>query len=178
VSSANEPLLVAWFDEEHEVLAACQAARRSGFSVEDVYAPYALHGVDEAMGLAPSRLTWVCFGAGLTGLVSMLWFEWWTQAVSWPLNVGGKPFNSLPAFIPVAFEFTVLCAALGTVAALLARAGLWPGKRRAVLPRVTDDRFALALTWAAGRDQSPARRIFAAHHASEVRLFAGAEVTP
>jgi hypothetical protein len=59
--------------------------------------------------------------------------------------VGGKPFNSFPAFIPVAFELTVLFAGLGTVAAFLARSKLFPGQKRLALPRVTDDRFALAL---------------------------------
>ncbi len=59
----------------------------------------------------------------------MLWFQWWTSAVSWPLNVGGKPWNSLPAFVPIIFEGMVLAAGLGTVFALLVVARLRPGKQ-------------------------------------------------
>ena len=161
---------VAWFEDEHAVVAACADARRRGLRVDDVYSPYALHGVDAAMGLKPSRLGYVCFFAGLLGLLSMLSFEWWTSAVSWPLNVGGKPFNSLPAFVPVTFEFTVLCAALITVAALLARARLWPGSARKALPGVTNDRFALSLDTGGRFSEPAARELCAAHGAVEARF--------
>lgn len=137
--------LVGYFEQEEQVVSATRAAREAGLPVHDVYTPYAVHGLDAAMGLRPSRLTWVCFLAGLTGGSLALLFQWWTSAVDWPLNVGGKPFASLPAFIPVTFELTVLVAGLTTVAALLARSALFPGKAREALPRVTDDRFALAL---------------------------------
>lgn len=76
----------------------------------------------------------------------MLWFQWWTSAVSWPLNVGGKPWNSLPAFVPIIFEGMVLAAGLGTVLALLVVARLRPGKRATpIVPGVMDDRFALLI---------------------------------
>lgn len=142
--------LVGYFEQEEQVVEATRAAREAGLPIHDVYTPYAVHGLDAAMGLRPSRLTWVCFGAGLTGGALALWFQWWTSAVDWALNVGGKPFNSLPAFIPITFELTVLTAGLVTVAALLARAKLFPGKAREALPRVTNDRFALALGGAKG----------------------------
>lgn len=141
----SQSVLIGYFDSEEQILAATRAAREAGFNIHDVYTPYAVHGMDDAMGLRPSRLTWVTFLMGLTGLVSALSLELYTSVVSWPINVGGKPFNSLPAFIPVAFELTVLFAGLGTVAAFLARSTLFPGQKRLALPRVTDDRFALAL---------------------------------
>jgi hypothetical protein len=140
-----ERLLVAYFEEEDAVLAATRSARKKGLPIADVFTPYAVHGMDEAMGLSPSRLTFVCFFAGLFGLLTAIGFQVWVSAVSWRLNVGGKPFLSIPAFIPVTFEFTVLCASLITVAALLFRTKLFPGATRTVLPRITDDRFALAL---------------------------------
>lgn len=141
----SQSVLIGYFDSEERILAATRAARESGYSIHDVYTPYAVHGMDDAMGLRPSRLTWVTFCAGLTGLTAALSLQLYTSVVSWPINVGGKPFNSFPAFIPVAFELTVLFAGLGTVAAFLARCTLFPGQKRAALPRVTDDRFALAL---------------------------------
>ena len=141
----SAPVLVGYFDSEEKVLDATRAVREAGFTLHDVYTPYAVHGLDEAMGLKPSRLTWVCFGAGLTGGSLAMALQLYTSVVSWPLNVGGKPFNSFPAFVPVAFELTVLFAALITVASFLGRVKLFPGNRRVALPRVTDDRFAIAV---------------------------------
>lgn len=139
-------VLVGYFADEHNILSAARAAREAGLPVHDVYTPYAVHGMDEAMGLRPSRLTWVCFGAGLAGLLIAWALQHFTSVIDWPIIVGGKPHNSIPAFIPVAFELTVLVAGLTTVAALLARSLLFPGSKGVALPRVTDDRFALAIT--------------------------------
>lgn len=143
-------LFIGWFDDEHALLRATAAARDEGLPIHDVFSPFAVHGLDEAMGLRRSRLPWVCFGAGLFGLLFGVFMQVYTSAVSWPLNVGGKPFNSMPAFLPVIFETTVLCAALVTVAALLVRARLYPraAAPKGLLERVTDDRFALAITTA------------------------------
>ena len=139
-------LLVGVFEREEDVRHATAAARSEGLEVVDVFAPYAVHGLDRAMGLRPSRLPWVCFLLGLFGAVAMLLFQYWATAVSWPIDVGGKPWNSLPAFVPVTFEMMVLCAGVGTVGAFIWATGLWPGRRSALAGlRVTDDRFALAL---------------------------------
>ncbi|WP_342375526.1 DUF3341 domain-containing protein [Myxococcus stipitatus] len=141
----SAPVLIGYFDSEERVLEATRAVREAGHDLRDVYTPYAVHGLDAAMGLKPSRLTWVCFAAGAVGCTLAMSLQLYTSVVSWPLNVGGKPFNSFPAFIPVTFELTVLFAALGTVAAFLARAKLFPGNKRQALPRVTDDRFAIVI---------------------------------
>jgi hypothetical protein len=139
-------LRVGVFEREEDVREATSAARSEGLDIVDVFAPYAVHGLDRAMGLRPSRLPWVCFLFGLSGAVLMLLFQYWATAVSWPLDVGGKPWNSLPAFVPVTFEMMVLCAGLGTVGAFVWATGLWPGRRSALADlRVTDDRFALVL---------------------------------
>ncbi|MCP3140160.1 DUF3341 domain-containing protein [Pyxidicoccus xibeiensis] len=148
----SAPVLVGYFDSEEKVLDATRAVREAGYTLDDVYTPYAVHGLDDAMGLKPSRLTWVCFGAGLLGCTLAMSLQLYTSVVSWPLNVGGKPFNSFPAFIPVTFELTVLFAGLFSVAAFLVRAKLFPGSRRRALPRVTDDRFAITV---APRDAGP-----------------------
>lgn len=138
--------VVAVFGEEIDLLEATAAVRRAEYPLVDVYTPYAVHGIEKAMGLRPSRLPWACFLAGLLGCLLTLYFEYWTSWLDWPINVGGKPFDSLPAFIPIAFEVTVLFAGLGVVAALFIRCGLWPGKKaRTPTPRVTNDRFALVV---------------------------------
>jgi hypothetical protein len=142
----NRRVLVGVFAREADILSATRAARQHQLALLDVYTPYAVHGLDEAMGLSPSRLPWVCFALGLLGAGAKVWFEYWTTAVSWPINVGGKPWNSLPAFIPVTFEVMVLFAGLSTVIAFFIVAGLRPGKRpRHQDPLVTDNRFVLVI---------------------------------
>ncbi len=134
------------FDNEEDTLGAVHASRAKGLKIIDVFSPYAVHGLDKAMGLEPSKIPWVCFALGVMGAALKVWFEYWTTAVDWPLNVGGKPWNSLPAFVPVTFEVMVLCAGVSTVIALLIASRLWPGKSPVIpVPGVTDDRFALLL---------------------------------
>jgi len=140
-------LFIAEFDREEDVLAATADFRDRGYTIKDVYTPYAVHGLDKAMGLKPSRLPLVCLLFGLLGAAAKLFFQIWTSAVDWPLNVGGKPLASIPAFVPVTFEVTVLFAGLGTVGAFFLIARLWPSKRPSILyQRSTNDRFVLVLT--------------------------------
>jgi hypothetical protein len=138
--------LLVMFEHEDDLLAATNAVRSKGLRIVDAFTPYAVHGLDRAMGLRPSRLTWVCFICGMIGALGMLWFEHWTASVSWAIDVGGKPWNSLPSDVPVAFESAVLLAGFGSVFALFWVSRLFPGKRpRIVDPRVTDDRFVLVI---------------------------------
>jgi len=151
-------LHVALFDDAQAVVAAARALRAQGIDVLDVVSPHPIHGLDEVLGIPRSRLTWVCLIGGVTGLALGLWFQYWASATSWPLNVGGKPFDSLPAFVPVAFEMTVLFAGLATAAAMLARGRLWPGRRaRPELEATTDAGFVLIVA-----------RSDAAHEAEDV----------
>lgn len=139
-------VMVAVFEREQDILAATRVVREAGFHIRDVYAPYAVHGLDKAMGLRPSRLPWVCFALGLAGAALKIWFEYWTTAVDWPVNVGGKPWNSLPAFVPITFEVMVLFAGVSTVIAFFMASRLFPGRQpRLAYPGVTNDRFALVL---------------------------------
>ena len=142
----SDRVLLATFEHEDDLLAATWAVRRRGLRIVDVFTPYAVHGLDRAMGLRPSRLTWVCFVCGMFGALGMLAFQHWTAAVNWPIDVGGKPWNSLPSDVPVAFEAAVLLAGFGSVFALFFVSRLFPGKRgRVVDPRVTDDHFVLVI---------------------------------
>jgi len=166
----NRSLVVGTFRRGDDIVAAARAAREEGLKIVDAYTPYAVHGLDAAMGLKPSRLGWVCLAAGLTGAVLKLWFELWTAVVDWPLNIGGKPDNSLPAFVPITFEVMVLFAGVATVLALFAVARLWPGRRvRIVAPGVTDDRFALVIEQtSAAMGAARARAVFERHRAVAV----------
>lgn len=166
----SKRLFVGVFESEDDTLAAVSASRRRGFKVVDVYAPYTVHGLEEAMGMVPSRLPWIVFLLGLAGATFKVWFEFWTTMVDWPLNVGGKPFNSLPAFIPVTFEVMVLCAAVGAVLSLFFVCRLFPAKR-AVAPvaGLTDDRFAVVLEESNSTfDIDQVQRMFEGFHAVHV----------
>ncbi|HEX2688249.1 MAG TPA: DUF3341 domain-containing protein [Kofleriaceae bacterium] len=139
-------ILVATFPHVDGLLRAVRQARREMLRVYDVFTPFPVHGLDEAMGIRHTRLPKVTLIAGLTGLAFALTLQFYTNVLDWALNVGGKPDNSTLAFIPISFELTVLFSGLVTVAAFLLRARLYPGKR-AWLPAtgVTNDVFALVL---------------------------------
>src|SRR6516162_8100586 len=134
------------FEREEDLLQAVRVVRERGWRIRDVYTPYAVHGLDEIIGLKRSWLPRACFAWGLSGVVLALWFQFWTSTRDWPLNVGGRPWNSLPGFVPVTFEAMVLFAGLGVVLTWLIACRLYPGKKATLLAlRVSDDRFALAV---------------------------------
>jgi hypothetical protein len=160
--------LLGTFEREEDLLRAAASARREGWSIADIYSPYPLHGSAEALGLPPSRLPRAAFLFGLLGVGTAFWFQIWTSAQDWPLNVGGRPLNSLPAFVPVGFEMMVLFAGLGTFATWLLVSRLYPGKSAAVLPGVTDDRFVLEVQGLANADVASLRQLFAECNATGV----------
>lgn len=138
--------LVCLFDREEDIVAAARLSRERGWTIDDAFTPYPVHGLAEALALRPSRLPWLCGALGVVSGSFALWFQYWASAVSWPTNVGGRPWNSFPAFVPVTFEVVVLASGVGTVAAFLFLAKLRPRRHVEVVhPRVTDDRFALVL---------------------------------
>jgi hypothetical protein len=155
--------LRATFDDEAALLRATAAVRRAGIAIDDAFTPYAVHGLEDAMGLRRSRLTWVCFAAGLTGATCAMGFQVWSSTSSWALNVGGKPFASITAFIPITFELTVLSAALVSAFFFFFRSRLFPGQRAAPPPRVTDDRFVLVVA-----DSEAARHLLGSGGAIEL----------
>jgi hypothetical protein len=146
MKAMNGRVLISVFEDEDHLIRATNAAREADLEIVDVFAPYSVQGLDRAMGLPQSRLPWVTFLLGLFGALSITIFMFWASAVDWPINVGGKPWNSWPAFVPIIFEVTVLLGGVGTVVAFIWWAGLKPGLQSPMSDlRVTDDRFALVL---------------------------------
>ena len=107
--------LLAEYDSPKSIYHACENIRDAGFKRFDSYTPFAVHGLDKAMGLGPSYLPWLVLCAGISGAFLAMSFMIWTSAYDYPLNIGGKPFLSIPAFIPVTFEVTVLFSGLTAV---------------------------------------------------------------
>ena len=163
-------LLIGVFEHEDDALGATQESRERGLTIVDVFAPYAVHGMDRAMGLLRSRLPWVCFALGLFGAAFKVWFEFWTTASDWPINVGGKPWNSLPAFVPITFEVMVLFAGVSTMIAFFLVARLFPGKPAVIAyPGVSDHRFVLVLEETdAAFDPEEVRRLFQTYNVVHV----------
>lgn len=135
--------LVGLFKDPEALKKAAAHFRDRRVAKFDAFTPFPVHGIEEAMGVRRSFLPWVTFLAGLTGGTLGLFFQWWTSAVDWPLNVGGKPLASWPAFIPVTFECTVLFAGLATAGALIVVCGLPDIAHAPFDPSITSDRFAL-----------------------------------
>ncbi len=111
--------VTALFNTPDEIIKAAKGVRESGYVKYDVFTPYPIHGMDDAMKLKPSKLGYLTLGFGLTGTFIALFSMWFTMAMDYPMIIGGKPFFALPAFIPVTFELTVLLATLATVIGML-----------------------------------------------------------
>jgi hypothetical protein len=142
----SRKIIVAGFAHEDDLVAAVRGVQERCWDIADIYTPYPVHGLEEILGWPRSRLPVACFLFGALGVALALCFQFWTTAWDWPLNVGGRPWNSLPAFVPVAFESMVLLAGFGLVFAWLFHCRLYPGKKAVVpLLGLTDDRFAVVL---------------------------------
>lgn len=134
--------LIGIFDNEDNLLHAGKKLKQSNLSIYDFYTPFPVHGLDEIQNIERTRLPFVTFIAGATGLTIAILFQVWTSAFDWPINVGGKPMLSIPAFIPVTFELMVLFGALISVFAFFVRSNLYPSKNSVVFNRrQLDDRF-------------------------------------
>src|SRR5215470_15200027 len=127
--SMSDKYMVATFLDGDSLLRAVHAVRAHNLRIYDVYSPYPVHDLDHAMALRRTRLPWVTAIAGTSALMLAIAFQFYTTVLDWPLNVGGKPDNSSLAFIPICFELTVLISGLASVAALLFRSQLYPGKK-------------------------------------------------
>jgi hypothetical protein len=116
--------LMAEFDDPGALVAATAKARAEGYRRMDAYSPFPIEELHEAMGEHHSRLPLIVFIGGLAGCLAGFLLQYWVSVIAYPVNVGGRPFNSWPAFIPVTFECTILGASLSAVLGMLALNGL------------------------------------------------------
>lgn len=135
--------VVGFWSDDHKTVEAAHKMREAGYKHFDAITPFPVHGMEEAVGIKRSPIPYVTFVAGLTGGSLGLLMEYWMSAVNWPLNIGGKPYFSLPAFIPITFELTILFAALSSVATMFILNKLPSVNPPIIDPDLTCSKFAL-----------------------------------
>ena len=116
--------LLAEFDDPNALVAATYRAHFEGYRQMDAYSPFPIEELHEALGSPHSRLPAIVLAGGALGCVGGYVLQYWANAIAYPINVAGKPFNAWPMFIPVTFECTILGAALAAVLGMLALNGL------------------------------------------------------
>jgi len=116
--------LMAEFEDPNALVAATYRAQYEGYRRMDAYSPFPIEELHEAIGAHHSKLPLIVLIGGAIGCVSGYLLQYWANAIAYPLNVAGKPFNAWPMFIPVTFETTILAAALSAVLGMLALNGL------------------------------------------------------
>lgn len=107
--------LLAKFDTPEALITASQRAREAGYQQFDAYTPYPVEGLSHAMGLRSSPLPFVILAGGVTGAIGGFFMQWFATVIDYPLNIGGRPMFSWPAYIPITFELTILLAAFAGV---------------------------------------------------------------
>jgi Alternative complex III, ActD subunit len=116
--------LMAEFDDANSLVAATERAHDEGYRCMDAYSPFPIEELHEALGSRPTRLPLIVLIGGLCGCIGGYALQYWSSVIAYPLNIGGKPLHSWPAFIPVTFECTILGASLFAVLGMLALNGL------------------------------------------------------
>ena len=134
--------ITAYYLDEEDLLKGIRQIKAKGLQIIDVLTPFPVHGIDKALDMRRSGLARVAFIGGAVGAVMGFGFQAWVFTIDYPMNIGGKPFLSVPSFMPVTFEMTVLFAAFSMVIAFLVSNKLGPGAKPVIHDeRSTDDRF-------------------------------------
>ena len=141
----NKEVIYGLYDDETDLLRAVKEAKDQHLEIMDVYSPFPVHGLDPILGLAESRLHIAGFVYGAIGTLTAFLGMTWIFTKDWPIIFGGKPYWSVPAFIPITFELTVLFSCVGMVITFYIVSGLGPGVTNDYLDdRITDDKFCIA----------------------------------
>ncbi|MFN0158555.1 MAG: DUF3341 domain-containing protein [Bacteroidota bacterium] len=132
--------LMAEFDSPEEILAAALKASETGYRKMDAYTPFPMEELTDALRIKHTRLSLFVLCCGIVGCLTGFFMQYYSMGYDYPLNIGGRPLNSWPQWIPITFEMTILFAALGTFIGVFFRNGL----PRPVHPVFNVDRFELA----------------------------------
>jgi ActD protein len=158
--------MLAEFDSAQTLLEAANQVRVAGYTRADAFSPFPIHGLAEALGFRERWVSKIVLGAGITGLLAGWGLEYWTQVIDFPMDIGGRPYNAWVAFIPPAFETTILFASLTAVIGMLAMNGLpqpyHPVFNVPSFVRASQDKFFLAIEAADPKFDAQATRQFLA----------------
>jgi len=116
--------LVAEFNAPENLLAATKKTVAEGYCKLEAYSPFPVEGLDETLGFQRSRVPLITLIGGIAGGVGGFFMQWFSATIHYPINIGGRPLNSWPMFIPITFEMTILCAAIAAVLGMLGLNGL------------------------------------------------------
>lgn len=158
------------YEDEDVLLDAIRQVRAGGVKIEEVYSPFPVHGIEDALGYKRSWLSIAAFLFGMLGTTLALTMQIGMMKVDWPMIIGGKDFLPLPSFIPVTFEMTVLLAAFGMVGTFFTITNLKPwGRPRIYDIRITDDKHVMAIDLDANSmSESEIKSVVQSSGASEV----------
>ena len=165
----------ALYTDDDLLLQAVRQVREARYSIKEIYTPFPVHGLDKAMGLAPTRLAITSFIYGIIGLAVAVAMMNFIMIEDWPMDIGGKPsfsfIQNLPSFVPIMFELTVFFAAHLMVFTFFMRSKLWPFKN-AENPdvRTTDDHFLMEVILG-NHDAEELTRFLFDTGASEIKLI-------
>ena len=140
----------AIYTDDDVLMSAVKKVKAERHHIEEIYTPFPVHGLDKAMGLAPTRIAITAFMYGLVGLTVAILMMNFIMIEDWPQNIGGKPsfsyLENMPAFVPIMFELTVFFAAHLMVITFYLRSRMWPFKNAENPdPRTTDDHFLMEI---------------------------------
>ncbi|MGQ1785869.1 DUF3341 domain-containing protein [Saccharicrinis sp. GN24d3] len=142
----NNKFVTGIFWDDKDLMNGIKEIQAKGISIFDVRTPFPVHGLDDVLKLKRSRLPRLGFVAGALGAIVAFGFQMWVFTESWPINFGGKPYLSVPSFVPVTFELAVLFAAISLVFGFLIRSGLGPGAPTVIFDeRTSDDAFLVVI---------------------------------
>ena len=158
------------YEDEDVLKDAIREVRGGGVKIEEVYSPFPVHGIDDALGYKRSWLSIAAFMFGILGCSLALTMQIGMMGADWPMIIGGKDFVPFPAFIPVTFEMTVLLAAFGMVGTFFVIANLKPWGRPKIFDiRITDDKHVMAIDLDANqKSEADIKQIVHSSGASEV----------
>lgn len=138
--------ILGLFDDPDVMMHGIDKLQKNSISIYDVYTPMPIHGIDAKLGVKESRLGYAAFMFGCLGGTVIFSIIYYFLVHDWPMNIGGKPYFSIPDFVPATFEWTVLFTAFGMSFTFFYATHLFPGRAPRVMDlRATDDRFVIAI---------------------------------
>jgi hypothetical protein len=169
------PAVMAFYDDPHDLLTVChKAVHDERFRGVDAYSPYPVHGIEEALRIKRSFVSTVARAGLISGMFLGFILQAWAMAADWPINIGGKPFVSWPAYVPVSFETGILFAGWANLLTMFAACGLYPRPKTIVLSRrITNDRFVVVIPVRDKEEESRAINFLNINKALKIKIIDG-----